>query len=200
MLGPQASADSTQSKYAELVMKCLWKLTKALQATIQSGRLMVPDLLFDLHKFLTTTPPPEWKRRAMEKLPLGDMPLRTVKTILHELVTAVGVDILDQLALVLDEPKRSVVYSYLQHMLESSGMLEKQDMKLAQDAPASQQHSPAKQSSPLKEVAAPVSGGVPMPRGLSDREAVLAVDQIFARISSKEETKQVCRVLNMGIL
>ncbi|KAI9145343.1 armadillo-type protein [Paraphysoderma sedebokerense] len=113
---PHASA---QTKFAELVMKCLWKLTKVLQETIKMPNFKLSQLLFDVHIFLVAAPPSEWKRRATDKLPLGDMPLRTVKTILHELATNLSEEIFEHLGLI-QEPTKSYVYTYLRHMLDAS--------------------------------------------------------------------------------
>ncbi|CAG8817497.1 22095_t:CDS:2, partial [Racocetra persica] len=60
-----------------------------------------------------------------EKVPLGEMPLRTVKTLLVELVTGLGESVFDHLDLI-DDPQRSYVYPYLHHMLEACRKKEKQ--------------------------------------------------------------------------
>jgi len=52
------------------------------------------------------TPPQEWKRRVAANVPLGEMPLRTVKTILHELVTVRGAETLNHLTRIPDADKR----------------------------------------------------------------------------------------------
>ncbi len=177
----------TQAKYSELVMKCLWKLTKALQDTLRGQEINVAPLLLDLHKFLTTNPPTEWKRRASEQLPLGDMPLRTAKTIMHELATGLGSKVLDiMMASSIDEPKRSVVYSYLSHMLDASGQLFASTMTSAETTPAKVEgnlHSERSESSG--------SVGIAAHQPLTEEEVQMAIDQIFTKISSKDDTKQV---------
>lgn len=110
---------STQSKYTELVMKCLWKLTKLIQEMVKTNNIKINQLLLDVHTFLVASPPTDWKQRMLDKVPLADMPLRTVKTILHELVTSLGAQVLNHLNMITD-PQRSYAYSYLQHMLESA--------------------------------------------------------------------------------
>jgi len=57
------------------------KLAKALQTTID--QINVEALLRDIHLFLVAHPPPIWKNR-------NDMPLRTVKTIVNEVVKLKG--------------------------------------------------------------------------------------------------------------
>ena len=108
-----------QTKFAELIMKCLWKLAKSVQENLKAGTLKPNQLLRDLNNFFLVTPPAEWKRRATEKVPLGEMPLRTVKTLLSELITGLGEGVYEHLDLIEDPPK-SYVYPYLHHMLEGS--------------------------------------------------------------------------------
>lgn len=48
-------------------------------------------------EFLVVCPQSEWRRRVVDKVPLTDVPLKTVKTILHELVEALPNDIMNQL-------------------------------------------------------------------------------------------------------
>ncbi|CAG8608892.1 3275_t:CDS:2, partial [Paraglomus occultum] len=112
------SASSAQVKFTELIMKCLWKLAKSVQENLKAGVLKPNMLLRDLNNFFLVTPPAEWKRRATEKVPLGEMPLRTVKTLLLELVTGLGDGVYDHLDLI-EDPQRSYVYPYLHHMLDA---------------------------------------------------------------------------------
>ncbi|KXS18928.1 ARM repeat-containing protein [Gonapodya prolifera JEL478] len=106
----------SQHKLVELIMKCLWKLTKQLRAMVESNSIQVNKLLYDINTFFISTPPSEWKNRANNKFPHGDMPLRTVKTILSELARALGESIHQQFDLI-EEPSRSYVYSYVTHMV-----------------------------------------------------------------------------------
>ena len=114
------------NKFPELVMKCLWKLTKQLSVNLQmEGRINVPELLAEVHGFLTVLPPIEWKMRSNEGLAFQDLPLRTVKTILHEIVQHEGIKVLDELSLI-PEPEDSFVLSYLKAMLQSRGVSEQE--------------------------------------------------------------------------
>lgn len=116
-------------KFPELVMKCLWKLTKQLSSNLQTaGRINIPELLAEVHSFLTSLPPIEWKMRSNEGLAFQDLPLRTIKTILHEIVQHCGINVLDELALIPD-PEDSFVLSYLKAMLQARGISE-QDIDL----------------------------------------------------------------------
>ena len=117
---------SESEKFPELVMKCLWKLTKQLSNNLQiTGRISVPELLSEVHSFLTALPPIEWKMRSNEGLAFQDLPLRTVKTILHEIVQYCGIDVLNDLALI-PEPEDSFVLSYLKAMLQARGISEQE--------------------------------------------------------------------------
>lgn len=119
---PPAESD----KFPELVMKCLWKLTKQLSINLQtSGRINIPELLAEVHSFLTSLPPIEWKMRSNEGLAFQDLPLRTVKTILHEIVQHCGIKVLDELSLIPD-PEDSFVLSYLKAMLQARGISEQE--------------------------------------------------------------------------
>ncbi|RUP25535.1 hypothetical protein BC936DRAFT_138829, partial [Jimgerdemannia flammicorona] len=109
---------SNQAKFTELIMKCLWKLAKTIQENLRTGALNPNQLLFEINNFFIATPPQEWKRRASEKVPLGEMPLRTVKTLLLELVNGLGDEVFNKLDLIQD-PKNSWVYPYLDHMLDA---------------------------------------------------------------------------------
>lgn len=176
-----------QSKYSELVMKCVWKWTKALQTNLKANEINIGQLLSDIHKFLTTNPPIEWKRRATDQLPLGDMPLRTAKTIMHELCVGVGGPILDEmLQCGVDEPRRSVVFSYLSHMLEAAGVTVPKEPVHATSAKTihfQPEIVPSRSSSSN-------SVGMTNVSPLSDSEVVAAIDAIFNKIASKDDTKQ----------
>lgn len=74
----------SDSRYVELVMKCLWKLTKALDAAHAS--VNAEELLGSIQLFFTAHPPATWRDSA----PGADMPLRTVKTILHTMAKLRG--------------------------------------------------------------------------------------------------------------
>ncbi|KAJ1345061.1 hypothetical protein BSLG_000576 [Batrachochytrium salamandrivorans] len=82
------------SKHTELVMKCVWKVTKMLPKRLEDKTINISDILTDIHDFLSLAPPTYWKKRVADNvIPQADMPLRTVKTILHELVNTLGKDV-----------------------------------------------------------------------------------------------------------
>ncbi len=108
-------------KFPELTLKCTWKLTRGLSGRLDS--LDCSALLADIHGFLLALPPIEWKMRANEGLPFADLPLRTMKTILAELVEAGGLTVLQALPQIADLPE-SFLFSYLKTLLVSKGHAE----------------------------------------------------------------------------
>ncbi|KAF9584426.1 Microtubule-associated protein, microtubule dynamics during spindle orientation [Lunasporangiospora selenospora] len=107
-----------QAEFGGLIMKCIWKLTKTIKECVNAGTLKPDQLLQDLNDFLVSIPPPEWKRHGQEGVPLGDMPLRTVKTVLVELSSGMGDDVFNHLGLIQDS-SRSAVHQYLVQMTGS---------------------------------------------------------------------------------
>ncbi|GAA6034227.1 hypothetical protein JCM8097_003793 [Rhodosporidiobolus ruineniae] len=109
-----------RAKYAELVMKCLWKVSKTVKESLESGSLLAPRLLSDINQFLVTIPPAEWRRRSTDGIPLADMPLRTVKTILQQVVSVLKVAVFDELD-EIDQAENSFVYQYLYRLVNQPG-------------------------------------------------------------------------------
>ncbi|CEI92510.1 hypothetical protein RMCBS344292_06766 [Rhizopus microsporus] len=137
-LRPGDSPAAKETKYTELIMKCLWKLAKTIRSSLQANQLNPDELLYEINRFFIMTPPTEWKRRAAENVPLGEIPLRTVKTLLLQLVTSLGDSVFQHLTLI-ENPQSSSVYPYLHHMLEGcrkkDGSMTQQQM---QQPPTSQ--------------------------------------------------------------
>jgi hypothetical protein len=102
-------------KFVELVMKCIWKMTKVIPRLVGDGGLNVKGLLGDVEGFLIACPPGEWKRRAGSGVVNGDMPLRTIKTVLHELVGCMDEGVFDA---VHEVGPGSCVVGYLKGMVE----------------------------------------------------------------------------------
>ncbi|KAI9483394.1 MAG: armadillo-type protein [Benjaminiella poitrasii] len=119
-------AIAQEAKYIELIMKCLWKLAKTIQESLKLSILNPDALLFDINRFFLTTPPTTWKQRAANKIPLGEMPLRTVKTLLLELVNGLRDSIFRHLTMI-DNPQDSHVYPYLLHMLDACRKKDQED-------------------------------------------------------------------------
>ncbi|KAI5480254.1 microtubule associated protein [Pseudohyphozyma bogoriensis] len=108
-----------RAKYAELVMKCLWKVSKTVKESLESSTLRPSRLLHDINAFLDATPPAEWRRRASDNVPLADMPLRTVKTILQQVVSVFGDQVFDHLD-EIEAAENSFVYQYLFRLVNNA--------------------------------------------------------------------------------
>jgi len=107
-------ATSRQAKHAELILKCIWKRARSVEDDLGDGLLDPIALLRIIEDFLQTLPPTEWRRRAQTSVPLGDMPLRTVKVIIQHVVSKYGGErVYDQLSAAFDEPENTHAYAYI---------------------------------------------------------------------------------------
>ena len=82
--------DTEVAAHADLVLKCLWKRYKVLDDDLRSGRLECGPLMAVLEEFMQGVSPAEYRQRAVQGIALGDMPLRTVKTIIQRILGAVA--------------------------------------------------------------------------------------------------------------
>ena len=71
---------------AELVLKCVWKLARNIPQDLSESMLDPVELFPAIEHFLQSVPPNEWRARATNKVPCGDMPLRTIKVIIQHIV------------------------------------------------------------------------------------------------------------------
>lgn len=78
--------ESKESRVAELVLKCVWKLARNIPQDLKEHKLDPVELLPAVEHFLQSVPPNEWRARATNKVPCGDMPLRTIKVIIQHVV------------------------------------------------------------------------------------------------------------------
>ncbi|TIC50770.1 ARM repeat-containing protein [Wallemia mellicola] len=108
--------ESPEAKLPELVLKCVWKTARNVKDDLQAERLDASVLLYTLEQFLQKIPPAEWRSRASDEIALGDMPLRTVKTIIQSLVSVYDDKVYEKLDLV-SNPEDSIVYTYLYRLL-----------------------------------------------------------------------------------
>lgn len=186
------SSRQTHKKYMELVVKCLLKLTKALSATID--RIDIDILLMDLHEFLTNNPPTQFKKR-------DDMPLRTIKTILNELVKVKGCPIRTHLSLIPTH-RNPLIVSYIELML-SNGKQQSQSTVAPSVSAAAASHM--NQSDPVDDRTAQQndirpSENTPVPDSVEDSQVLREhgartalrreLTGIFACISTKDTTQQ----------
>jgi cytoskeleton-associated protein 5 len=80
------TSDQRPAKVAELVLKCIWKLARNIPDDLKNQILDPVELFPAIEQFLQSIPPNDWRARATNKIPSGDMPLRTVKVIIQHIV------------------------------------------------------------------------------------------------------------------
>ncbi|KAJ7905459.1 microtubule associated protein, partial [Mycena olivaceomarginata] len=112
--------DSKEAKVAELVLKCVWKLARNIPQDLAEERLDPVELFPAIEHFLQSVPPNEWRARATNKVPCGDMPLRTIKVIIQHVVAFYGDDVYDLLSASFDDPSATIVYPYVYRILNSN--------------------------------------------------------------------------------
>ncbi|KAM3186859.1 hypothetical protein ACTXT7_003450 [Hymenolepis weldensis] len=82
LLHESVSSGHFTNRFSNVVLRSLWKITKALPETANNYSL--DQILLDCHNFLKAFPSPSWKARK------SDLPLRTIKTLLHSFCSARG--------------------------------------------------------------------------------------------------------------
>ncbi|KAH9951330.1 ARM repeat-containing protein [Amylocystis lapponica] len=113
-------SDSQEAKVAELVLKCVWKLARNIPQDLEKQALDPVELFPAVEHFLQSVPPNEWRARATNKVPCGDMPLRTIKVIIQHVVAHYGDEVYDLLSGSFDDPSATIVYPYVYRILNSS--------------------------------------------------------------------------------
>ncbi|KAF9246549.1 hypothetical protein BU15DRAFT_85302 [Melanogaster broomeanus] len=112
--------ESKESRIAELVLKCVWKLARNIPQDFKDLKLDPVELLPAVEHFLQSVPPNEWRARATNKVPCGDMPLRTIKVIIQHVVAQYGDEVYDFLSASFDDPSATIVYPYVYRILNSA--------------------------------------------------------------------------------
>lgn len=79
--------DGELAAHADLILKCMWKRCKVIDEDFKTGKMEPGKVLRVLEEFLNKIEPKEWRRRAQEGVALGELPLRTVKTILQRMAS-----------------------------------------------------------------------------------------------------------------
>ncbi|PWN35981.1 ARM repeat-containing protein [Meira miltonrushii] len=204
-------------KFADLICKCIWKMTRKLTQSLQDDLVDAALLLQDLETFLQAIPPVIWKERAANGMPMGDVPLRTIKVIIAHIGNAFGEQALDLLEGIPDA-EHSHVYTYMlracEHQLSSEGGREAKAAKAPEDAifddEAQARLSPSIPSTPsvasrrerLPERSRTDSEAGSMTRSesqysvaTSDEGNAAELRQIFDRISNKSESRSAIRDL-----
>lgn len=150
------ASEMCSGKFLELIMKCLWKIVRMLPEIINDMNL--DCILLDIHTFLTTFPGPSWKSRP------NDLPIRTIRTIIHTISKLQGAAILNHMTTI---DSNSELRTYLGKFLKTT---EAQNGSMEEDSRA-QRGSTQKQK-----------------RLTKNTHDMLAV--IFKKIGSKENTKE----------
>jgi len=101
-------------------LKCVWKLARSIPQDLEKQLLDPVELFPSIEHFLQSVPPNEWRARATNKVPCGDMPLRTIKVIIQHVVAHYGDDVYDLLSVSFDDPSATIVYPYVYRILNST--------------------------------------------------------------------------------
>lgn len=88
-------------------MKCIWRNVKLMPERV--NELDYDALLLEIHDFMSTLPSPWWTTRP------SDTPMRTIKTIIHNMTKIKGASILQHMASV---PKPSELNTYVLRILK----------------------------------------------------------------------------------
>ncbi|GAA94578.1 uncharacterized protein L969DRAFT_20384 [Mixia osmundae IAM 14324] len=111
-----------RAAYAELAMKCTWRITKGLEDDIKAGRIDVSQLLLDVHLFMSAIGQDEWRRRAADGVKLADGPQRAVKTIIATTLRVLGTSVFQQ-TLRIPDADSSPVLEYLTRQATAAKLL-----------------------------------------------------------------------------
>uniref|UniRef100_A0A2D4LNV7 Uncharacterized protein n=3 Tax=Micrurus TaxID=8634 RepID=A0A2D4LNV7_9SAUR len=102
---------ASSPKFSELVMKCLWRMVRLLPETINSINL--DRIMLDIHIFMKVFPKEKLKQCKSE------LPIRTLKTLIHTLCKLKGPKILDHLTMI-DNKNESELEAHLCRMMKHS--------------------------------------------------------------------------------
>ncbi|KAH9494766.1 Cytoskeleton associated protein 5 [Bulinus truncatus] len=106
-------SETCSYKFLDLVIKCLWKILNLVPDKI--NELNCDRVLYEAHLFFQQFPTSSWKSR-----PNLDMPIRTIKTLLHNLTKLKGHKILSHTGMI-GASENSEVEAYLHTVLAKSG-------------------------------------------------------------------------------
>ncbi|RWS17773.1 cytoskeleton-associated protein 5-like protein [Dinothrombium tinctorium] len=105
-----AGSGNYTSKFNEMVMKCIWKMTRLIDSFM--NELNIDRILYDVHVFFEAFPPDFWKVNHR-----SDTPLRTIKTVVFILVKNKKEAIFNNLTMI-SHIERTEIYSYIQRALK----------------------------------------------------------------------------------
>merc|ERR1719220_2270048 len=186
LLSDAVANSSMNPKFAETVMKCMWKIIRLLPNWMNDEAAQALDIdvvLSDLHDFLKTYPPSYWKTQD------SDTPLRTVKTVLHAMVKVRGDAILDHLTRIND-PHTSELVAYLRKLVNNG--VGKENANTASNDITRNGNNRSQIPSSIGGTGSSGGGtgnsGGKIPRFTKSDHDALA--EIFRKIGQKELTKQ----------
>jgi cytoskeleton-associated protein 5 len=127
--------ESSQARHADLVMKCIWKRADSIVKDLDKGVFTAGELLKVMETLFSVIPPSSWRAMGEQKIALGDMPLRTVKSMIQRIGSKLMVlsivlmavhcreDVYDSLAEAFGDADagQSNVYQYLHKFSEYKG-------------------------------------------------------------------------------
>ncbi|XP_039442789.1 protein mini spindles-like isoform X3 [Culex pipiens pallens] len=116
-------------KFTDLLMKCIWRNVKVIPDRLPD--LDYDAVLLEVHEFMLALPSIWWQQRP------SDTPLRTVKTIIHNMTKIKGNTILQHLNKI---PSHSELNTYILRILKN---LNKESSSAATVATANNQHAAA---------------------------------------------------------
>lgn len=199
-----------RTKFAELIIKCLWKIAKRLDNSFKDNLVDAQQLLLDIENFLLVIPPSEWKQRAVDKTQLADYPFRTLKALLQKFTEFYGEEALNLLDLI-EKPVESHVYNQLLRQLNAdkgharskstttsvagedlADTLDNDEVEVQQPA---EKLTETRSSNPTR---APISSpkSPPSSNSADDSDNTGAeLKNIFQRISHKEESRPAIKDL-----
>ncbi|KAH9001055.1 ARM repeat-containing protein [Lactarius akahatsu] len=151
--------DSQEAKVAELVLKCIWKLARNIPQDLTDLKLDPVELFPAIEHFLQTVPPNEWRARATNRVPCGDMPLRTLKVIIQHVVAHYGDEVYDILSGSFDDPSATIVYPYVYRILNSGSRAATEEAPEQRSrTPRSSTPGPSRPASPPETASDAASG------------------------------------------
>uniref|UniRef100_A0A8C5MTL3 Cytoskeleton associated protein 5 n=1 Tax=Leptobrachium leishanense TaxID=445787 RepID=A0A8C5MTL3_9ANUR len=150
-------ATASSPKFSELVMKCLWRMTRLLPECINS--INVDRILLDMHNFMRVLPKEKLKQQKSE------LPMRTLKTLLHTLCKLKGPKIMDHLSMIENKHESELelhLLRVMKHSMDGTGKLDKDTEK----------------------------GASRLEEKVSKSNVSDSLAEIFKKIGSKENTKE----------
>ncbi|XP_063800617.1 cytoskeleton-associated protein 5 isoform X2 [Pseudophryne corroboree] len=109
-------ATASSPKFSELVMKCLWRMIRLIPEAINNINL--DRILLDIHNFMRVLPKEKLKQHKSE------LPMRTLKTLLHTLCKHKGPKIMDHLSMIENKHESELeahLLRVMKHSMDGTG-------------------------------------------------------------------------------